>query len=68
MADFNVAKHVHVEATVIATIVTLLTYGVIRFAGWSFPGRIGGFLVFLIIFAGAYVILYIVLMIVWAKR
>ena len=68
MSSFGVAKHVHVEAAVIATLLTMLIYGVTWFAGWSLPGRIVGFPAFLIVFAGAYVILYIILMVLWTKK
>ena len=68
MGSFGTAKHVHMDAAVLAILLTLLIYGVKWLFGLRFPDFIFAVPTFVAIFIGCYTILYIPFLIAWSRK
>ncbi|MRR15545.1 MAG: hypothetical protein EG826_03695 [Deltaproteobacteria bacterium] len=68
MSSFGVHKHAHIDAAVLAGLLTLVTYGIKWIFGFQFPDLIFYLPAFIAIFAGFYVILFVVFLIVWSRK
>lgn len=68
LSSFSAAKHGHVEAAVLASLLTLLTYAVKWCFGIHFPVRLFAIPTFLVIFAGTYTVSYVFFLMLWMKR
>jgi hypothetical protein len=68
MSSFGTAKHAHVDASVFAAFLSLLTYGVKWGLGLSFPSFVFRVPFFLALFIVYYAVLFVVFAGAWAKK
>jgi hypothetical protein len=68
MGSFGIDKHAHIDASVFAILLTLLTYGIKWLFGLKFPDTIFVLPTFLAVFIGFYAILFVVFLILWNKK
>ena len=68
MGSFGIDKHAHIDAAVLAILLTLLTYGIKWLFGLKFPVVILVLPTFLAVFIGFYTILFVVFLILWSKK
>jgi hypothetical protein len=66
MGSFGTAKHVHIDAAVLAILLTLLIYGVKWLFGLIFPDFLFAVPTFVAIFIGCCAILHIPFLIAWS--
>ncbi len=68
MASFGINSHAHIDASVFAVVLTLLTYLVKWVFGLRFPDFVLVLPTFLAIFIGFYIILWVVFLIAWNRK
>jgi hypothetical protein len=68
MSSFGTAKHAHVDASVFAAILTLLTYCVKWVLGLSFPAFLFAVPFFVAVFFAYYAVLFVVFAGAWAGK
>jgi len=68
MAGFGVRQHAHVQAALLAMLLTAVTYGIKWLFGFTFPGVIFVLPTFMAIFIGFYLILFVLFLILWSRR
>jgi hypothetical protein len=68
MASFGINKHAHIDAAVIAILLTGPAYGIKWIFGLKFPDLIFYLPPFIAIFAGFYVVLFIGFLIAWSWK
>ncbi len=68
MSSFGIDKHAHIDAAVLAGLLTLLTYGIKWFFGLKIPDLIFCLPTFIVIFAGFYAVLFVVFLLVWSRK
>lgn len=68
VANFGIGRHAHTDAAFLSILFTLMTYCVKWLVGFTFPEFIAVLPTFMLLFAGFYVILFAVFLIVWSRR
>lgn len=59
--------HCHVEAGLLAGAITFVFYIIKWIFGFSLPGAVFGFPLWIVIFLGLYVVLYIFFRVIWNR-